>query len=73
MLKVYIQIRILFTNNVVLGGRKFRVQYSGNITLPNGICLKDVLYVPQVHFNYIYVHELVTQLKCIVIFYSNSV
>ena len=59
-------------NIIVPDGRKVKVQHMGDILLPNGLCLKDVLYVPYFHFNLISVHKLVTQLKCSINFYANT-
>ena len=53
-------------------GRKNRVEFIGDVTLPNALCLKEVLFVPTFHFNLISVQKLTAQLKCNVGFYDNK-
>lgn len=53
-------------------GRKIRVEFIGDVSLPNGICLKEVLFVPAFHFNLIFVQKLTAQLKCNIVFDNNK-
>ena len=57
---------------VVPNGRKITVKYNGNITLPNGIFLREILFVPEFHFNLIYIQKLASHLKCNVTFNTNN-
>lgn len=59
-------------NVLVPDGRRIGVLYSGDIILPNGICLKVVLFVPQFHYNLVSIHKLICDLKCDVIFKANT-
>lgn len=58
-------------NVVVPDGRKIKVEYMGNVSLPNGLRLKAVLFVPNFHYNLKSVHKVTTQLKCNIIFKPN--
>lgn len=53
-------------------GRHIAVKCIGTISLPSGIKLKNVLYVPQFRFNLISTHRLCQDLNCDVIFNSNG-
>lgn len=44
----------------------------GNIFLPNGLELKDVLFFPSFHFNLISVNKLVKDLQCLLVFSDNN-
>ena len=59
-------------NVVVPDGRKIRVEYMGDVSLPNGLRLKEVLFVPNFNYNLISVHKLTTQLKCSLTFNTNQ-
>ena len=49
-------------------GRIIKVKCSGNITLKNGICLREVLYIPDFNYNLISMQKLCTNLECCVFF-----
>lgn len=56
---------------IVPDGRKIRVEFVGDVFLPNRLCLKEVLFVPNFHCNLISVNKLASQLNCAVIFDTN--
>lgn len=51
-------------------GYKVKVTCVGDLTLSNNTTLSHVLLVPSFQYNLIYVHKLVSQLKCLLIFSS---
>ena len=53
-------------------GRKVNVQSIGTVCLNNGVKLKDVLYVPEFHFNLISISKLRQDISCHVLFTSNG-
>lgn len=59
-------------NVIVSDGRKIKVEFIGDVSLPDGLCLKEVLFVPSFHFNLISVYKLAAQLKCNVVFNDNK-
>lgn len=57
---------------IVPDGRKIIVKPSGDLTLNNGICFKEVLYVPKFIYNLISVTKLATDLNCNISFNANE-
>lgn len=49
-------------------GKKVDIQHTGTVTLSNNLKLKNVLHVPEFHFNLLSVHKLCKDLNCEVIF-----
>lgn len=45
-------------------GTKVKVTHMGTVNLPNGIVLRNVMYVPCFEVNLIYVHKLCTFCMC---------
>lgn len=52
-------------------GKQVKVDFIGNIILPNGLKLTGVLFVPSFHFNLVSVSKLVRDLKCTLWFNAN--
>ena len=52
-------------------GKQVKVDFIGNIILPNGLKLTGVLFVPSFHFNLVFVSKLVRNSKCTLWFNAN--
>lgn len=48
------------------------ITHIGDVILPNGLKLANVLYVPQFHHNLLSIHKLALDNKCQVMFHPNS-
>uniref|UniRef100_A0A803MEU6 Retrotransposon Copia-like N-terminal domain-containing protein n=1 Tax=Chenopodium quinoa TaxID=63459 RepID=A0A803MEU6_CHEQI len=52
----------------VANGKKVEVKHIGTVTFENGIVLKDVLHVLELHFNLISTHRICRDMDCDIIF-----